>query len=48
MSNLQIGISPPWYEDAIERMAFNLYAMEIEENNNDEESDECQQELTSM
>ena len=48
MSNLQIGISPPWYEGIVERMAFNLYAMEIEENNNDEESDECQQELTSM
>lgn len=48
MSNLQIGVSAPWYGDAIERMAFNLYAMEIEENNDDEESDECQQELTSM
>lgn len=27
----KLGVDPPWYRDSeIERMAFNLYAMEIE------------------
>ena len=28
---MKIGIDAPWYNDPVERTAFNLYAMNIEE-----------------
>ena len=34
------GVSPPWYKSEIERMAFNLYAMEQEGLLNEEEEEE--------
>ena len=30
---MKIGIDAPWYNDPVERTAFNLYAMNIEELN---------------
>ncbi len=36
---MKIGIDPPWYDDPIERMAFNLFAMSIEEENENEEEE---------
>ena len=38
---MKFGVDPPWYNDPIERMAFNLFAMSIEEEreNNDEEEE---------
>ena len=26
---MKFGIDAPWYDDSVERMAFNLYAMDI-------------------
>ena len=39
---MKFGVDPPWYNDPIERMAFNLFAMSIEEEQekNDEEDAE--------
>ena len=40
---MKFGVDPPWYNDPIERMAFNLFAMNIEEErekNNEEEAEE--------
>lgn len=40
---MKFGVDPPWYNDPIERMAFNLFAMSIEEereNNEEEEPEE--------
>ena len=40
---MKFGVDPPWYNDHIERMAFNLFAMSIEEErekNNEEETEE--------
>lgn len=28
---MKIGVDAPWYDDPVERTAFNLYAMNIEE-----------------
>ena len=38
---MKFGVIPPWYNDSIERMAFNLFAMSIEEEQekNDEEEE---------
>lgn len=38
---MKFGVDPPWYNDSIECMAFNLFAMSIEEERekNDEEED---------
>jgi hypothetical protein len=38
---MKFGVDPPWYNDPIERMAFNLFAMSIEKERekNDEEED---------
>ena len=30
---MKFGIDPPWYDDPVERIAFNLYAMNYEELN---------------
>ena len=30
---MKIGVDTPWYDDPVERTAFNLYAMNIEELN---------------
>ena len=30
---MKIGVDAPWYDDPVERTAFNLYAMNIEELN---------------
>lgn len=30
---MKFGIDAPWYNDSVERVAFNLYAMSIEERN---------------
>lgn len=30
---MKIGIDAPWYDDPVEKTAFNLYAMNIEELN---------------
>ena len=27
---MKIGVDAPWYDDPVERMAFNLYAMECQ------------------
>ena len=35
-----IGINPPWFQDPVETMAFNLYAMECEEKEEDETAEE--------
>lgn len=40
---MKFGVDPPWYDNPIERMAFNLFAMSIEEereNNEEEEPEE--------
>ena len=34
-----IGVNPPWFQDPVETMAFNLYAMECEEKEEDENED---------
>lgn len=38
---MKFGVDPPWYNNPIERMTFNLFAMSIEEERekNDEEED---------
>lgn len=38
---MKFGVEPPWYNDPIEFMAFNLFAMSIEEEQekNDEEEE---------
>lgn len=30
---MKFGIDPPWYDDSVEHVAFNLYAMNCEELN---------------
>lgn len=40
---MKFGVDPPWYNDPIEHMAFNLFAMSIEEErekNDEEEAEE--------
>ena len=39
---MKFGVDPPWYNDSIGRMAFNLFAMSVEEERekNDEEDAE--------
>ena len=40
---MKFGVDPPWYDNPVERMAFNLFAMSIEEErekNNEEEAEE--------
>lgn len=37
---MTFGVDPPWYNDPIERMAFNLFAMSLEENEEEEEPEE--------
>lgn len=37
---MKIGIDPPWYDNPIERTAFNLFLMEEEEQNEEEETEE--------
>ena len=43
---MKFGIDPPWYDNPVERLAFNLYAMdccekeEEDENEDDEEEEE--------
>ena len=40
---MKFGVDPPWHNDSIERMAFNLFAMSIEEErekNNEEDAEE--------
>ena len=32
-----IGVKPPWFQDPVETMAFNLSAMECEEKEEDED-----------
>ena len=34
---VMIGVKPPWFQDPVETMAFNLYAMECEEKEEDED-----------
>ena len=29
---MEFGVDPPWYNDPIERLAFNLFAISLEEN----------------
>ena len=39
---MKFGVDPPWYDNPVERMAFNLFALSIEEERekNDEEDAE--------
>lgn len=41
---MKFGVDPPWYNDPIEHMAFNLFAISIEEeqekNDEKEEAEE--------
>ena len=37
---MKFGIDPPWYDDPVERLAFNLYAIDCCEKENDEDEEE--------
>lgn len=37
---MEFGVDPPWYNDPIERLAFNLFAISLEENEEEEEPEE--------
>lgn len=36
---MKIGIDPPWYDTPIERMAFNLFLMSLEEEEENEKEE---------
>ena len=33
---MYFGVRPPWYDNPVEQTAFNLYILEIEENEEEE------------
>lgn len=37
---MKFGIDPPWFQDDIERTAFNLYAIECCDEEEEDEEDE--------
>ena len=39
---MMIGVKPPWFQNPVETMAFNLYAMECEEKEEDEDETDNQ------
>ena len=41
---MKLGIDAPWYDDPVETMAFNLYAMEKEDEEKNQETDEDEDE----
>ena len=40
---MKFGVDPPWYDNPVERMAFNLFAMSIEEEREKKDEEEAEE-----